>query len=127
MGSAEAPELPIVDCRLSIEIDGSIEIRHSNALNRQSSIENRQSAADCRLKRWCGNFLRCPLELPIFDCRLEKMLWQLPPLSTSPSTDGSIEVQRSERSQSSIGNRQSSIENRQSKIVNPHALGAGGT
>jgi len=34
MGSAE--ELPIFDCRLPIEA----EIRHSNALNRQSKIVN---------------------------------------------------------------------------------------
>ena len=36
MGSAE--ELPIFDCRLPIEIDRLIEIRHSIALNRRQEL-----------------------------------------------------------------------------------------
>jgi len=53
------------------------------------------------------------LELPILDCRLPigKVVWQLPPLSTSPSTDGSIEIQHS-----NALNRQSA--RRGGKIVN---------
>jgi hypothetical protein len=104
MGSAEAPELPIVDCRLKLTDQSKFGIPTlscppARQLTGQSkfgiptlSIVNRKSSiVDCRLKRWCGNFLRYP---PVR---------QLTDQSKSGNSDAL--------------NRQSSIENRQSSIA----------